>query len=276
MDDIIYSFSDKLWNERSSSVANLPSTVAAQRFLNRVLGVFFPHLSERRFLSRKEIKCELDALKAFLTSSLSALESQFSRPAEEISEEFFNILPEVYEALVLDAEAIYTGDPAATSIDEVIAAYPGFFAISAYRIAHELHQMEVKLFARIITEYAHRLTGTDIHPGAKIGSYFCIDHATGIVIGETTEIGEWVKLYQGVTLGALSVDKSWSGRKRHPTVEKNVVIYSYATILGGQTTIGENSIVGGNVWLTKSIPPNSTVYHKGDILVEHREDLGKI
>lgn len=144
----------------------------------------------------------------------------------------------------------------------MIRAYPGFFAICHYRLAHALLDLETPLLPRIITEWAHSKTGIDIHPAAEIGEYFFIDHGTGIVIGESSNIGNHVKLYQGVTLGALSVDKNMAYTKRHPTVEDHVIIYSGATILGGETIIGHHSIIGGNVWLTKSIPPYSTVYHK--------------
>lgn len=182
---------------------------------------------------------------------------------------FFERLPELYRVLNTDIEAILEGDPAAQTRFEVIRAYPGFFAICFYRIAHGLLDLDTAYLPRIITEWAHSVTGIDIHPGAQIGEYFCIDHGTGVVIGETSEIGNRVKLYQGVTLGALSVDKSMAKTKRHPTVEDHVVIYSGATILGGQTVIGHHSIIGGNVWLTRSIPPYTTVYHRPDIeLVE--------
>ncbi|MFD2144654.1 serine O-acetyltransferase [Mucilaginibacter antarcticus] len=149
----------------------------------------------------------------------------------------------------------------------MIRTYPGFFAISCYRLAHSLYKHEVPLLPRILTEYAHSKTGIDIHPAAEIGEYFYIDHGTGLVIGETTVIGKHVKLYQGVTLGALSVDKSMADTKRHPTVEDNVVIYSGATILGGETVVGYDSIIGGNVWLTKSVEPHSRVYHAPTVKV---------
>jgi serine O-acetyltransferase len=173
----------------------------------------------------------------------------------------------MYRILNTDIDAILEGDPAARTRFEIIRAYPGFYAISFYRIAHKLADLEIPLLPRILTEYAHSKTGIDIHPGAEIGEHFCIDHGTGIVIGETTIIGNHVKIYQGVTLGALSVDKAMSFIKRHPTVEDYVVIYSGATILGGDTIIGHYSIIGGNVWLTKSVPPYSTVYHKSEIEV---------
>ncbi|XHR94398.1 serine O-acetyltransferase EpsC [Mucilaginibacter sp. UC70_90] len=179
----------------------------------------------------------------------------------KLAKKFFESLPELFRVLNTDIQAIFNGDPAARSEFEVIRTYPGFYAISLYRVAHSLYIDDIPLLPRILTEYAHSKTGIDIHPAAKIDEYFYIDHGTGIVIGESCKIGKHVKLYQGVTLGALSVDKSMANTKRHPTVEDNVVIYSGATILGGETIIGHNSVVGGNVWLTKSLPPNSRVYH---------------
>lgn len=173
--------------------------------------------------------------------------------------QFLEKLPLVLEKLNQDAAYILENDPASNSIEEVYLAYPGFYAIAIYRLSHELYLLELLLFSRLMSEYAHRITGTDIHAGADIASPFFIDHATGIVIGETTIIEKNVKLYQGVTLGALSVSKDMKNTKRHPTVEKNVCIYANATILGGETTIGKNSIIGGNTWITKSIPAKSIV-----------------
>jgi serine O-acetyltransferase len=176
-------------------------------------------------------------------------------------------MPDLFEILNTDIQAIFNGDPAAHSEFEVIRTYPGFFAISFYRMAHSLYKFDVPLLPRILTEWAHSKTGIDIHPAAEIDEYFYIDHGTGIVIGESCIIGKNVKLYQGVTLGALSVSKSMAYTKRHPTVEDNVVIYAGATILGGETVIGHDSIIGGNVWLTKSVAPYSTVFHKSAITV---------
>jgi serine O-acetyltransferase len=181
---------------------------------------------------------------------------------------FWDQLPTIYETIKKDAHAIYVGDPAAYSQSEVILTYPGFYAIAVHRLAHVFYQFKVPYLPRILAEYAHRKTGIDIHPGASIGENFCIDHGTGIVIGETAVIGNNVKLYQGVTLGALSVDKNLAQTKRHPTLEDGVVIYSNATILGGETVIGKGSIVGGNVWLIESIPPHSRVYHKEEVVIK--------
>jgi serine O-acetyltransferase len=187
--------------------------------------------------------------------------------AESIGKNLFNNLSSIKEMLIRDAIFILDSDPAARSLEEVVAIYPGFFAIYCHRIAHELYNASVPILPRMITEYAHKITGIDIHPGATIGCPFSIDHGTGIVIGETTLIGDNVKLYQGVTLGALSVDKRKASTKRHPTIEDNAILYAGCTILGGDTVIGRNSIVGGNVWLTESIPPYSVAYHKSQIIV---------
>jgi len=182
---------------------------------------------------------------------------------QNITLAFLETIPSLRKKLATDVEATYIGDPAAKSHDEIIFSYPGIFAITIYRVAHKLFDFKVPLLPRIMTEYAHSLTGIDIHPGANIGKSFCIDHGTGIVIGETTEIGENVRIYQGVTLGALSLPKDAGeqlrGKKRHPTIEDDVIIYSGATILGGNTVIGARSVIGGNVWITKSVPPDTKV-----------------
>ena len=175
--------------------------------------------------------------------------------------EFLERLPELRKILALDVQAAYDGDPACKSLDEVIFCYPGLEAVTVYRLAHLLHELDVPLIPRMMTEWAHRRTGIDVHPGAKIGKSFFIDHGTGVVIGETTEIGNNVRLYQGVTLGALSVPEAsrLRGKKRHPTIHDNVVIYSGATVLGGKTVIGKGATIGGNVWITRSVPAGTTV-----------------
>jgi serine O-acetyltransferase len=172
-----------------------------------------------------------------------------------------------------DANAFLEFDPAAFSIEEIITSYPGFYAIAVYRISHRLYQLGIPVLPRMISEYAHSQTGIDIHPGATIGDKFFIDHGTGVVIGETCVIGNNVKIYQGVTLGALSVKKTESNTKRHPTIEENVTIYSGSTILGGNTVVGHDSIIGGNVWLTHSVEPFSLVYHKSEIRVRTTREL---
>ncbi len=186
------------------------------------------------------------------------------KASQEQALTFLEKILTIRDMLLLDLYATFKGDPAAKSYDEIIFSYPGYFAITVYRIAHELHKQQIPLLPRIMTEYAHTVTGVDIHPGAKIGKSFFIDHGTGVVIGETTEIGDNVTMYQGVTLGALSFKKMPDGSlvkggKRHPTIGNNVTIYSHATILGGETAVGDRSVIGGNVWLTHSIPPDTVV-----------------
>ncbi len=217
-----------------------------------------------------------------LSESIDELEKQFKEIAaiackkpqpvcDSIWEQFLEKIPSVFEKLNQDAAYILENDPASNSIEEVYLAYPGFYAIAIYRLSHELYHLDLLLFSRLMSEYAHRITGTDIHAGAQIDSPFFIDHATGIVIGETCVIEKHVKLYQGVTLGALSVSKDMKNSKRHPTVEKNVCIYANATILGGETVIGKNSVVGGNAWVTKSIPPRSVVLNTTTTEVKIKE-----
>jgi serine O-acetyltransferase len=196
--------------------------------------------------------------------------------ASVVVNKFFESLPTVYKKLEGDIGAMYQGDPAAKSLGEVVRTYPGFYAIAAYRLAHELHQLKVAGVPRVITEHAHSKTGIDIHPAAAIGEHFCIDHGTGIVIGETTVIGNHVKIYQGVTLGALSVDKNDAEKKRHPTIEDRVVIYAGATILGGETNIGHDSIIGGNVWLTRSIPAFSKIYYQAKMFNGETEEVDHV
>ncbi|MDR2757783.1 MAG: serine acetyltransferase [Spirochaetaceae bacterium] len=190
--------------------------------------------------------------------------------AELIVNDFFDELPQIRYALALDMKAAFKGDPAAKSTEEVIVSYPGFEAITVHRLAHFFWVRDVPLIPRIMSELVHGSTGIDIHPGAQIGDSFFIDHGTGVVIGETTVIGKNVKLYQGVTLGALSVKKEEADKKRHPTIEDDVTIYSGATILGGQTVIGRGCTIGGNVWLTESVPPYTMVYTKTDQEVKPR------
>ncbi|HXK08552.1 MAG TPA: serine O-acetyltransferase [Vicinamibacteria bacterium] len=200
--------------------------------------------------------------------------------ARRVVARFLACLPAVRDALVLDVQAAYDGDPAAASLDEVILAYPGMLAVTVHRVAHELQAMGVPLMPRIMSEWAHSRSGVDIHPGARIGRSFFIDHATGVVVGETTTIGSNVKLYQGVTLGALSIPKDERGRvirdtKRHPTVEDGVTIYANATVLGGRTVIGADSVVGGSVFVTESVPPSTRVaLRPPEMTVRAKADAG--
>jgi serine O-acetyltransferase len=253
--------------ERQKCIEAIPSNEEIATWASDVICLLFPEISISRFFSVDEMQIEGQRLKDNLGTILNATKACKHQDKKHIAEAFFEELPELCYILSTDVDAILNGDPAAKSEFEVIRAYPAFYALSFYRIAHVLLKHDVPLIPRILTEWAHSKTGIDIHPGAEIGEYFHIDHGTGIVIGETTKIGKHVKLFQGVTLGALSVDKSMAFTKRHPTVEDHVIIYSNATILGGETVIGHHSVIGGNVWLTKSVPPGSMVYHNSEITI---------
>jgi serine O-acetyltransferase len=246
---------------KQQNLEAVPSNREITAWALKVIHLLYPEQTGQQYASVEELKDEFLRLENDLCEIMHATKACSNCDTSKLAKKFFEGLPELFRILNTDIQAIFNGDPAARSEFEVIRTYPGFHAISLYRVAHSLYIDDIPLLPRILTEYAHSKTGIDIHPAAKINEYFYIDHGTGIVIGESCTIGKHVKLYQGVTLGALSVDKSMANTKRHPTVEDNVVIYSGATILGGETIIGHNSVVGGNVWLTKSLPPNSRVYH---------------
>jgi serine O-acetyltransferase len=245
----------------------IPSNETIAGWALDVIGLIFPERGSLKHDSPEHLREAFLTLEHVLTGILYATKACGDCDIQSISRSFFEHLPILYQKLNTDIEAILEGDPAAKSRFEIVRTYPGFLAISFYRIANALLCMDVPLIPRILTEYAHSQTGIDIHPGARIGEYLYIDHGTGIVIGETTVIGDHVKLYQGVTLGALSVEKFMANTKRHPTIEDGVIIYSGATILGGTTIIGKHCVIGGNVWLTKSVPAESIVYHKSAIEV---------
>ena len=246
----------------------VPSNQTIENWAQNLLNLIFPERGSSTNYTQEILKGIFFELKEELQLILKSTKACKKDHYKEISEAFFEQLPEIYRKLNTDLSSLVDGDPAAVSEFEIIRCYPGFFATAMYRFAHELYRLEVPYIPRIITEYAHTVTGIDIHPAAKIGEYLYIDHGTGLVIGETTEIGHHVKLYQGVTLGALSVDKSKSNTKRHPTIGNYVVIYSGATILGGLTVIGDHSLIGGNVWLTVGVPENSTVYHQAEVKIK--------
>lgn len=258
-------FFDQLNKGNSQFRYSLPSRKESGLYLQSLVDFLFPSSSdcECRFVSdRKELNAAFDKLSYKLECLIKPIAPLLSGTIEQTISEFNNSLPEVYEKLLEDAKSIADNDPASSGIEEVVGIYPGFMAIATYRIAHALANLKVPFLPRMFTEYAHSQTGIDIHPHAKIGRHFFIDHGTGIVIGETTEIGNHVKIYQGVTLGATHVSKSMAATKRHPTIEDNVVIYANAIILGGDTIIGHDTIVGGNAWVTHSIPPYSQVYQR--------------
>ena len=252
-----------------------PDRDAVIDIIEKLRRIIFPGYFRDKNYQYYNIKSNLSALiedVVFHLTSQIKLVFQSSGEAEEAAAEkaqqicmtFFERIPQIRAVVQTDLQAAYDGDPAATGMAEIIFSYPGMFAITVYRLAHELHILNVPMLPRIMTEYAHNLTGIDIHPGATVGKYFFIDHGTGIVIGETTVIGENVKIYQGVTLGALSTrgGQSLRGKRRHPTIEDGVTIYAGASILGGDTVIGKDAVIGSNVFITESVAPATSVINK--------------
>ena len=244
----------------------VPSMTKSHRFIDNLIYFLFPFKIDHK-CTLPLIELSLAQLQLDFKDLINPLEPILEEPISSINDKFFSTIPAIYESLVQDAQLFVDFDPAARSRESVILYYPGFYAIAVYRLSHELYKLKIPYLPRMISEFAHSKTGIDIHPGASIGQHFFIDHGTGIVVGETTDIGNNVKIYQGVTLGAVSVDKSMKGKKRHPTLEDNVIVYSGGTILGGDTIIGHDTVVGGNVWLTKSVPPFSVVYHESKVVI---------
>lgn len=249
-----------------------PSMVKTHEFVENIVHVLFPIKLDCK-VEENEILHELEKSSLELKDLLFSLRNSIDGTPEELTARFMKELPAAYDEMIEDAVAIARFDPASSCMEEVILAYPGFYCIAVYRMAHILYRMKVPLLPRIMMEYVHGQTGIDIHPGAKIASPFFIDHGTGIVIGETAEIGKNVKIYQGVTLGALSVEKDMARTKRHPTIEDNVVIYAGSTILGGGTVIGHDTVVGGNTWITESVLPHSVVYRQHRVVVKDHKDF---
>jgi serine O-acetyltransferase len=261
-------FINNLFNQNSKNFNFFPDKELAEEFIDKLFAfLFLPKTVRHKQAS--DLEKEFESLKSHFSNLVYDVIPDGVK-TQEITDKFFEAIPKLYLGLISDANTILKFDPAAVSVEEVLVAYPGFYATAIYRLSHLLWNLNVKIIPRIFTEYAHGKTGIDIHPGATIGESFFIDHGTGIVIGETTVIGNNVKIYQGVTLGALNVSKDKASTKRHPTIEDNVIIYSGATILGGDTIIGHDSVIGGNVWLTYSVLPNSIVYHKSEIAVKDK------
>jgi serine O-acetyltransferase len=248
--------SNKILNAQKEHPSTFKSKNRSIAWLKCVIAALIPQFACEDLDKDENLEVKLTSIIGELNKILTFININ----TDDLIYDFILELPVIQKNIYSDAVAIYNGDPAAQSIEEVVVTYPGFFAIMIHRIANFFHKKLVPILPRVFSEYAHGLTGIDIHPGALIGESFCIDHGTGVVIGETTVIKNHVKIYQGVTLGALSVDKTLGSTKRHPTVEDNVVIYANATILGGDTVIGKGSIIGGNVWITKSVPENSKIY----------------
>jgi serine O-acetyltransferase len=260
---------------------NLPSEDAVDRLATDFMHLLFPGFFEPQPVSKKDVPAITTARVVSIQTRLAdniekalrhAREPEPASRAAALSMQLLSRLPNVRHVVQTDVQAAYAGDPAARSIEEIILAYPCVLVISLQRIAHELYQLGVPLLPRMLTEYAHERTGTDIHPGARIGTHFFIDHCTGVVIGETATIGNHVKIYQGVTLGAKSFEVDNDGNpikgvKRHPDIDDHVTIYAHATILGGNTRIGSHSVVGANVWILEPVPANSIAYYKNESLV---------
>ncbi|HTF17245.1 MAG TPA: serine O-acetyltransferase [Chryseolinea sp.] len=265
-------FIDLLYRTHVAEWEATPSIQAAIAWLTDLLEFMFPNNNLNKqsiyegILNKNQIDLE-NILLTYMDPSNTDIEIRVAA--------FYDSLELIYESLRKDATNIYDHDPAATSVYEVIASYPGFYAIAVYRISNRLSQLAIPILPRILSEHAHGKTGIDIHPNAVIGVPFFIDHGTGIVIGATSVIGDHVSIYQGVTLGALQVSKTLADEKRHPTVEDNVIIYARTTILGGDTVIGKNSIIGGSVFLTKSVGANSNVFNTHKLRIEIREERDK-
>ncbi len=252
----------KILLEEHLSCQSCPSPREVSDFFQQIMGLLYWDYATKKLSDIASIESEWASLERGLEQLLKRNKPSSDRSIKKICQGFFDQIPAVYSTLNQDIRAIYEGDPACTCHREVIRSYPGFYAIAAYRIAHAMYVLGIRDFPRIITEHAHSITGIDIHPGAQIAPSFCIDHGTGIVIGETSVIHKEVKIYQGVTLGALSVKKCDADNKRHPTIERGCVLYANATILGGDTIIGHDSIIGGNTWITRSVPPQSKIYYQ--------------
>lgn len=265
-------FPEKLFNRNKNFIQSVPSLKQTHDFINDLINFLFPikiHTSHKK----DEVELKWRELQIKFKNLLVPIERDLKEHVEVLTVDFFSRIPGIYEKLLEDAEMYQSSDPAAFSVEEIILCYPGFSAIAIHRLAHVLYQLRIPILPRVISEFAHSKTGIDIHPGASIGESFYIDHGTGIVIGETCIIGNYVKIYQGVTLGALSVSKKLANEKRHPTIQDNVIVYSGSTILGGETVIGHDTIIGGNVWLTESVFPNSVVYHKSETVIRNGKNF---
>jgi len=267
----IEKFVNQLYINNLSFTHTLPSLDKAGMFADGMFKLLFPLGSNSDIPMEQQIEVDARRMQFLLKELLLPLHGQIKTEIDQIVDGFFEQLPDVFQELLKDAQVILQYDPAAYSVEEVVAAYPGFYAICIYRMSHILYQMEVPVLPRMISEHAHSRTAIDINPGATIGPQFFIDHGTGVVIGETCIIGKNVKLYQGVTLGALNVSKELAQKKRHPTIEDNVIVYSGTTILGGNTIVGHDSIVGGNVWLTRSVDPYSLIYNRSETKIRSLE-----
>lgn len=276
-------FVESIYQKQNEDPHRYGGRKVAGNFISELFNIIFAgYFSDVTFRDLAHVEDSLSEFflhtKDKLYPYLSSQENSFSEhiTIDRVLDRFKDELPSLYDLIWHDAIAAFEGDPAAESVKEVILAYSGFYAIAVHRVANALHKMSIPIFPRMLSEYAHEKTGIDIHPGASIGRSFFMDHGTGIVIGGTSVIADNVKIYQGVTLGALSVSKDMAMLKRHPTIEENVIIYAGATILGGETVIGRNSIIGGNAWITQSIAPYSIVHQRSEVRVRTSKELDDV
>ncbi len=267
-------FAQHLSSSNNKYCVEAPSMLKTHEFVDNLINILFP-IKLNCGINEIEIELELERCSVKLKELLLSIRNSLTEDPQVIAEEFYKCLPDAFDTMVNDANAFARFDPAASCVEEIVLCYPGFYCMSVYRIANILYKLKVPLIPRVMMEHVHSKTGIDIHPGASIDTPFFIDHGTGVVIGETAVIGKNVKVYQGVTLGALTVEKSLAHTKRHPTIEDNVIIYAGSTILGGNTVIGHDTVVGGNTWITESVLPNSMVYRQHRVVVRDSKDLNK-
>lgn len=267
-------FAQYLDSINKSYCSEVPPMIDTHLFVDDLVHLLFP-IKINKNISLQEIEIKLERMELRLKELLIPLQKSLKKEASEISRDFFLQIPNVFRILLKDADAFFKSDPAASCVEEIILSYPGFYSLCIYRLSHILYSQNVSVLPRVMSEYAHGKTGIDIHPGAQIGKDFFMDHGTGIVIGETAVIGDNVKIYQGVTLGAIYVERSLKNTKRHPTIENNVIIYAGSTILGGKTSVGNDTIIGGNVWLTESVPPHSIVYRQHKAIIKDNKEFSE-
>lgn len=265
-------FAQYLSSSNKQYCMETPSMVKTHEFVDNIIHLLFP-IKLNCQTDEKSLESELEKCSANLMDLLHTIKDSLAMTPKEVTDAFYKQLPGAYDAMLNDANAVARFDPASSCVEEIILCYPGFYCMSVYRMAHILHTLNVPVLPRVMMEYVHGKTGIDIHPGASIDTPFFIDHGTGVVIGETAVIGKNVKIYQGVTLGALTVEKSMANTKRHPSIEDNVTIYAGSTILGGNTVIGHDTVIGGNTWITESILPHSVVYRQHRVVIRDNKDL---
>lgn len=267
-------FAHHLSEKNKEFCMEAPSMVKTHDFVDHLVHILFP-IKLDCVREEESIAASLENSTSSLLELLTSIKASLPEDPQKISDGFYDRLPTAFDAMINDARAMSKFDPASSCIEEIILCYPGFYCMSVYRMANILFRLNVPLIPRVMMEYVHGKTGIDIHPGASIDTPFFIDHGTGVVIGETAVIGKNVKIYQGVTLGALTVEKEMAKTKRHPSIEDNVTIYAGSTILGGDTVIGHDTVLGGNTWITESILPHSMVYRQHRVVVRDSKDFNK-